>query len=312
MTSAPLPRLAQTGRAVAISTIAGLGVYRPAAQVPLASRLTGSDCTGVSYRVQAAHGLTTASLAAGAARAALQASAVRKQDLGMIIVGTTTPDVLWPTTACLLQTELDLPMIASFDLYAAETSLLAALNVATRYVTAGARAVLVVGAESDNQLVDLPGQGGAVHGRAASAAVITAGGGQTGLLSTLAGGAAKSDANGDLQDRTLLRGLADGVAECLAKARLGLDEVDLVIGEQSAPEITRAWAQANGVPLGRLLLDPARYGSLLAAAPLSVLHDAVRQGRLQTGMTALMLACGSGPSWAMTCLRWGGGGLAEW
>jgi 3-oxoacyl-[acyl-carrier-protein] synthase III len=307
-----MPRLAQTGRGVAVSAIAGLGVYRPSPQVPLAPRVSGADCTGVAYRVQASHGLSTASLAAGAARAALQVSGISKQDVGMIIVGTTTPDVLWPATACLLQTELELPMVASFDLYAAETSLLAALNVGTRFVAAGLRAVLLVGADSDNQLVDLAGQRGGVHGRAASAIVITRGGGESGVLSTMAGGAAKPDVNGDAQDRALLRGLADGVQECLRKAGLSLEHVDLVIGEQSAPEITRAWAQAHGVSADRLLLDPMRYGSLRAAAPLATLHDAVRDGRLKIGMTALLLACGSGPTWAVSCLRWGGGGLAEW
>src|SRR2546421_11047706 len=132
-----MPSAVQTRRPVALSAIAGLGVYRPPASAPSAKRLTGSDITGVAYRVQAEHGITTASLAAGAARAALRAAGVDASDLQMVIVGTTSPDVLWPSTACLVPTDLKLPMVASFDLYAAETSLLSALNVATRYVAAG-------------------------------------------------------------------------------------------------------------------------------------------------------------------------------
>src|SRR6184192_4927423 len=201
-----MPSVIQARRAVALSAIAGLGVYRPPASTPSAKRLTGSDVTGVSYRVRAEHGLTTPSLAAGAARAALRAAGIDASDLEMVIVGTTTPDVLWPTTACLVQTDLQLPMVASFDLYAAETSVLAALNVGIRYVTAGARAVLLIGAESDNQLVDLPGQGGRVHSRAAAAMLLTPAGDEGGVLSTTAGGAAQPDGNGDAQDRTLLRG----------------------------------------------------------------------------------------------------------
>src|SRR5438067_12611114 len=198
-----MPSVIQARRAVALSAIAGLGVYRPPASTPSAKRLTGSDVTGVSYRVRAEHGLTTASLAAGAARAALRAAGIDASDLQMVIVGTTTPDVLWPSTACLVQTDLQLPMIASFDLYAAETSLLAALDVATRYVAAGAAAVLLIGAESDNQLVDLPGQGGSMHGRAASAAVLTQAGGEGGVLATMAGRSALPAADGDMVDRTL-------------------------------------------------------------------------------------------------------------
>ncbi len=307
-----MPSAIQARRAVALSAIAGLGVYRPPASTPSAKRLTGSDVTGVSYRVRAEHGLTTASLAAGAARAALRAAGIDASDLQMVIVGTTTPDVLWPSTACLVQTDLQLPMVASFDLYAAETSLLAALNVATHYVAAGAPAVLLIGAESDNQLVDLPGQGAATHGRAASAAVLTQAGGDGGVLASMTGGSAHPDANGDMVDRTLLRGLTDGVTECLRKANLTLPDIDLVIGEQSAPEIMQAWCKASGVSSSRLVLNPARYGSLLAAAPLMALHDTVVEGRLHNGMTALLLGCGSGPSWAAACVRWGGGGTVEW
>jgi 3-oxoacyl-[acyl-carrier-protein] synthase III len=305
-----MPSLAQARRGLALGSIAGLGIYRPPANAPAAPRASGSDLTGVSSRVQAESGLTTPSLAAGAARAALRAAGVNTTDLEMIIVGTTTPDVLWPTTACLVQTELKLPMVASFDLYAAETSLLAALNVGIRYVTAGARAVLLIGAESNNQLVDLPGQGGALHGRAAAAAVLTPADGEDGVLSTMAGGAARPDVNGEV-DRTLLQGLMDGTTECLGKAGLTISDIDLVIGEQSAPEIMHAWSRLAGVSSARLLLDPARYGSVLAAAPLMALHDAVQAGRLQNGMTALLLSCGSGPTWAAACLRWGGARIAE-
>jgi len=108
-----------------------------------------------------------------------------------------------------------------------------------------------------------------------------------------------------------LRGLTEAAAECLQKAHLGISEIDLVIGEQSAPEITHAWSRLAGVASSRILLDEARYGSLLAAAPLTALYDAVKTGRLQKGMTALVLSCGSGPTWAAACLRWGGGGIAE-
>src|ERR1700687_15668 len=124
-----MPSLAKAGRGLALAAIAALGVYRPPADAPSARRVTGSDLTGVSYRVQADQGVNTASLAGGAARAARPAGGVNPSDIEMIIVGTTTPDVLWPSTACLVQNELKLPTVASFVLYSAGASLLAALHV---------------------------------------------------------------------------------------------------------------------------------------------------------------------------------------
>ena len=303
---------AQTRPGTALGSITGLGLNRPSPNAPLARRVTGSDVTGVTYRVQADSGVTTASLAAGAARAALKAANANPADVEMVLVGTTTPDVMWPSTACLVQTDLGLPMVGSFDLYAAETSVLTALDVAVRYVAAGIRSVLVIGAESDNQLVDLPGQGGMVHARAAGAMVLTPALDDGGVLATTIGGAARPQINADGQDRILLQGLSEGVFECLRKADLNLADVDLVIAEQSAPEIMRAWSKHHGVDAKRLRLDPSRYGSLLAAAPLVALHDAVVEQQLRDGMTALLISCGTGPVWAAACLRWSGGRVAQW
>lgn len=278
----------------------------------MARRVTGSDVSGVSYRVQAEHGITTASLAAGAARAALEAARTSPTDVGMIVVGTSSPDVLWPSTACLVQTELKLPMVAAFDLYAAEASLLTALDVAIRFVGPESKAVLLIGADSDNQLVDLPGQGSAVRGRAAGAAVLQAAQGEGGVLSTVTGGAARPGLHGDGEAAGLLDGLRDAIDECLKRAGVGLAEVDLVVGDQAAPEAMRAWANVANVDRGRLLLDGSRYGALLAAAPLAALHDAAESGRLRDGMVVLMLECGSGPVWAAACIRWGDVGVGTW
>ena len=287
-------------------------MYRPPADALDAPRVTGSDCLGVSYRVQAKSGLNTASLAAGAARAALQASGTNPADIEMIVVGTTTPDVLWPTTACLVQAELSLPMVASFDLYAAEASLLTALDVAAHYMAGGAKAALVIGAEAANQLVDFPGQSGGRHPRAATAVVLSGSDRAGSVLATAAGGRATHDPTVKGSQAAMLEGLSEAVTECLERAQLSLAEIDLVIAEQTAPDLMRAWSSRAGVPSGSFLLEPDRYADTFAAAPFAVLHDAVKDGRLREGQTALLLACGSGPVWAVACLRWGSGGVAEW
>lgn len=258
--------------------------------------------------MQARHGVTTASLAAEAARGALAASGTQPGEVELIVVGTTSPDVLWPSTACLVQSELGLPMVGSFDLYAAEAGLLTAVHVADRYVAAGMGAVLVIGAESDNQLVDLPGQGGTHRARAGAAAVLKRSDGDAGILATVVGGAAQS--NHALHDKVLLRGLSAAVEDGLRQVGLALQDIDLVIGEQTAPEVMRAWARATGMPGDRLVLDPDRYRPAFATAPFVALHDALNEGRLRAGQNALLMSGGRGPAWAVVLLRWGTPGTA--
>ena len=306
-----MPSLLHARRQVALASIAGIGINRPAADAPLAPRLSGSQVSGVSFRVQADAGITTASLAAGAARAALRAARAEPAEIDMILVGTTTPDVLWPSTACLVQTELKLPMVFALDLYAAQASFLTALNVGSHYVAAGYKGVLLIGADCDRQLVDLPGQGGLVHAHAAAAAILRPAEDGSGILATTLGGAARGAANGGQRPEAERREIAGVVDQCLGKAGLRLADIDLVVAEQSLPELMREWARHSGARPQALLLEPKRYGSLLAAAPLAVLHDAARAGRLTDGMSVLVLECGAGPVWAAACLRWNAPGVAE-
>lgn len=306
MASLPLAGLKPASLATAHSTIAGLGIHLPV-QAPEAEVRT-SEPDGVVHRITGDRGATTPWLAAGAARAALQASGLRPSEIQLVVVGTTSPDVLWPSTACLVQTELGLGMVPSFDLYAAEAGLLTAVAVADRFVRSGTPAALVIGAESDRQLVDLPRQSGMGHGRAASAVVLARTEGQDGILASIAGGAAGPDRS----SHSAIADVEAAVHACLSAAGIRLADCGLVIGEQTAPEVTRAWAAAAGIEKERLLLDPARYRIAFAAAPLIALHDAVADGRVQPGTIVLLLSCGTGPAWAATCLRWGKGKIAQW
>jgi 3-oxoacyl-[acyl-carrier-protein] synthase-3 len=305
-------RPVQAGRKTAGSVVAGIGVYLPPRTAQLAPRVSGADCAGVSDRVKGEQGITTASLAAGASRAALKAAGGDPRGIELIVVGTTSPDVPWPTTACLVQTELGLPMVSSFDLYAAEAGVLTALDVANRYMASGAKGALVIGAESDNQLVDLPARPRAGWGRAAAAVLLRPSEGDAGILSSVVGGAATEDGKGAVHDEVLIRGLSRAIDQCLDKAGVSLDSVDLVIGEQTAPEIMRAWSRAVRFPSDRLLLDPQRYVSAFAVAPFVVLHDLVTEGKLRSGTTLLLVSCGSGPAWAVLCLRWVKGRAGRW
>lgn len=289
--------------------MAGIGINRPAADTPLSRRIAGSEVTGVSFRVHADAGVTTASLAAGAARAALRAAGAQPDDVDMVLVGTSSPDVVWPSTACLVQTELKIPMVFALDLYAAQASFLTALNVATHYVAAGSKCVLLIGADCDRPLVDLAGQSSQIRVRAAGAVVLRPGDGASGILATSSGGAAQPNANG--QTKSDAQGFTHTVRQCLTKADLTVADVDLVLADSSAPDLMETWAREEGVSSDRLLLDPARYGMLLSAGPLVGLSDAATSGRLKDGMLVLVLESGAGPVWSCACLRWAATGVAE-
>jgi 3-oxoacyl-[acyl-carrier-protein] synthase-3 len=290
----------QAGR-VTHSTIAGIGVYLPPGSMPNAPQLTGAAIHGVADRVQLQHGVSTPSLAAEAARRAIRSAGGGGEAIDLIVVGTTSPDVLWPSTASLVQTELGLPMAGSFDLYAAETGVVTALAIADQYVRTGSRGALVIGAESDTQLVDSTRET-RPRGRGAAAVVLRSASGSGGLLSCVIGAAATSD--GASRDAVLLHGLSDAVDRCLREAGVPLTAVEVVIAEQTAPEVMRVWARSRNLPLDRLLLDPERYRAAFTAAPLVALHDAVADGRLRPGMWGLLLSCGQGPTWGAACVRW--------
>ena len=307
MTSLPLAGLKPAPRRTIHSAVTGLGIHRPPAD-RVACEFAAIEPQGVVHRIKGEHGATTPWLAQGAARAALQASGVPPSEIQLVVVGTTSPDVLWPSTACLVQSELGLPMVASFDLYAAEAGLLTALAVADRFVRSGTRAALVIGAEAERQLINLPGPPAPPHGGAASAVVLTGTTGDAGILATVVGGAAGEEGEaGSFAD-----GLRAAVDACLERAGLALDQVDLVIGEQTAAPATLAWAAAAGRPREGILLDPARYRAAFVAAPFIALFDAVRDGRVGPGTVVLMVSCGAGSAWAAACLRWGGAKIAEW
>lgn len=224
----------------------------------------GASCAGVVDRANGSRGVSTPSLAADAAAAALRAAAIEATAVQMIVVGTTSPDVLWPSTACLVQTELGVPPCGSFDLYAAEAGGITALAVGDRFVRAGSAPLVVIGAESDTALVEIPGASRRPRARVAVAAVLTVSGNGGAVLGTAIGGP---------------EGREHAVRQCLERAGVSEQAVDLVIDDEG-------------------------YADAIAAAPLLALADAAEAGRLQRGMTVLIESAGRGPGVAVACVRW--------
>ena len=172
-----MPGVLPTRRQTVATAIAGLGIAHPDPSQPGAPWVYGAACTGVVARAHGDLGISTPSLAVQAARAALEAAHLEPAAIRMVLVGTTSPDVYWPSTACLVQTELGLPMVGSFDVYAAEAGGITALALGDRFVRTGTSPLLVIGAESDTALVDMPGSAHHRPRRRAAAAVVLAGSG---------------------------------------------------------------------------------------------------------------------------------------
>ena len=219
MSSLPAVEKQEPGLKQGRTSIAGIGVEIAAANSPRAPKVRGADCLGVADRVKGELGLTTASIAAAAARAAINDAGLTARSIEQIVVGTSSPDVLWPSTACLVQTELGIGMVPAFDLYAGDASGLTALSVADRLLQAVSGPTLVIAADSDNQLVDLPGQSAqAMAARTTGAAALVLGpSGRRGeVLATLTGGSAR--AKFEPQSPELFDELTRSTMACLDRA----------------------------------------------------------------------------------------------
>ncbi|HEY0877255.1 MAG TPA: beta-ketoacyl-ACP synthase III [Zeimonas sp.] len=281
--------------------------------------------TGIRQRHLADEGMTTSRLATDAGRRALEAAGVAPSDLDLIIVATSTPDFVFPSTACLVQKELGAPGGAAFDVQAVCTGFVYAFAVADSMIRSGlARRALVIGSEVFSRILDWNDRGTCVLFGDGAGAVVLAGSDEPGVL------AAKLHADG--RHESILRtaghvssgaitghpyltmdgqavfklavSVLDSVArETLDAAGLSIDDVDWVIPHQANVRILHATARRLGVPLSKVVVTVDEHANTSAASIPLALDVAVRDGRIRRGQNVLMEGVGGGFTWGATLVR---------
>lgn len=291
--------------------------------------------TGVVERRMVGEDESAATMAVRAARQALERAELPAFNLDLIIVATSTPDHMFPATACLVQDAVGAINAGAFDLEAACSGFLYALSVGTQFIRSGVlENVLVIATEALTRFVNWQDRGTCIlFGDGAGAVVLRATSRRRGLLaSTLgaygaggellilpAGGSARPASpetvstgqhyihmKGNEIFRFAVRMMTQASQEVLRKAGVPLDEVRLFVPHQANLRIIQAVAQRLGLPEERVFVNLERYGNMSAATIPIALCEAAEEGRLQEEDIVVSAAFGAGLTWASGLLVWGG------
>ncbi len=324
------------------STITGTGSYLPERVLTnhdLEAMVDTTDewiieRTGIKERRIAADDQTTSDLACEASKAALRSAGRQAQELDLIIVATTTPDMLMPSTACMLQAKLGASRAAAFDVSAACSGFLYALAVANGMIRSGShKRVLVVGAEVLSRFMDwqdrstcvLFGDGaGAVlleasddKNRGIMSVKLHADGKLWELLHIPGGGSTEPISHKMIEDRlnfikmrgnetfkVAVRALESLVVDSLKENGLKASDIALLIPHQANIRIILATASRLGMPMDRVMLNLERVGNTSAASIPIAMDEAAKQGRISENDYILLEAFGAGLTWASALIKW--------
>jgi len=325
------------------AVITGWGMYAPSRVVTnddLAKFVDTNDewissRTGIKERRFASEGETTSSMSVRAARIALDRAKLRPQDVQLVIVGTCSPDYLFPATACMVQSELGATHAGAFDVEAACTSFVTALGVARGMIMSGTvQNAVVIGAETLSRFLNfkdrttcvLFGDGaGAVVVEASNASVgiesvVLHSEGSKGELLMVKAGGAKVPATKDTLEmgqhfitmqggevfKLAVKSMADAAEEALREAGLGLDDMAIMIPHQANMRIIEGVAKRLHFPMEKVFVNIQRYGNTSAASVPIAIAEAAAAGRLRRGDKVLLVAFGGGFTWGASVLEWFG------
>jgi 3-oxoacyl-[acyl-carrier-protein] synthase-3 len=285
--------------------------------------------TGVERRHVVDEDQTTSDLCLGAAHAALENAGADAADIDLIIIGTTTPDLVFPNIATLLQERLGIHGCPAFSIEAACTGFIYALTTADKFVRAGeAKCALVIGAEVITKLVDWKDRSTCVLFGDGAGAVVLKPSDEPGLISCHLGadgqykdllyypvGVGKDLAKAGLGDsKILMRGnevfkvavkTLGGVAEKALQANnIDKDDLDWLVPHQANLRIIQATAKRLGLPMEKVIVTVQDHGNTSAASVPMALDVGIRDGRIQRGQLVLMEAFGGGFTWGSVLMRY--------
>jgi 3-oxoacyl-[acyl-carrier-protein] synthase-3 len=284
--------------------------------------------TGIKQRHIAAEGQTTSDLAFEAAQKALDAAGLKATDLDLIVIGSTTPDLVFPSLACIVQSKLGCPGIGAMDVNAACSGFIYAMSVADKFIKSGThKNVLVIGAETLTRILDWTDRATCVlFGDGAGAAILTASE-EPGILST------HIHANGDYGDLLSTKvGVSTGfeakenggmavsmkgnevfkvavttlgriVDETLAFNNMDKSEIDWLVPHQANLRIIKGTAKKLKMSMDQVIVTVHKHGNTSAASVPLALDEAVRSGKIKPGQTVLLEAFGGGFTWGSALLK---------
>ncbi len=314
--------------------IVGTGGYLPAKVLTnrdLESMVDTSDewiytRTGIRQRHVAADDECTSDLAFAASSKAIAAAGITPQDIDLIIVATTTPDMIFPSTACILQAKLGIKHCPAFDVQAVCSGFIYALTVADKFMRCGqVRHALVVGAEIYSRIIDWKDRGTCVLFGDGAGAVVLKADDTPGILSchlhadgshqkilsvpgTVCGGKVQGSPfvrmEGNAVFKFAVKVLDDIVEEALAHNNMQKSQIDWLIPHQANIRILQSTAKKLGLNMDKVVVTVDRHGNTSAASIPLALDEAVRDGRIQSGHHVLLEGVGGGFTWGAVLIRW--------
>jgi 3-oxoacyl-[acyl-carrier-protein] synthase-3 len=282
--------------------------------------------SGIIERHVAAEGEMSSDLAFQASSRAIEAAGISANDIDLIIVATTTPDHIFPSTACVLQDKLGIKSAIAFDVQAVCSGFIYALNTADLYIRGGqARNVLVVGTEVLSRILNWEDRTTCVLFGDGAGAVVLQRSEKPGILSTKlhADGSQRCmlSATGQISNGKIMgepfikmdgpavfkfavKSLSEVAEEVLAECKMKGTDIDWMVPHQANIRIIEATAKKLGLGMDKVVLTVATHGNTSAASIPLALDTAVRSGRIKHGQHLLMEAVGGGFTWGAVLIRW--------
>lgn len=282
--------------------------------------------TGITQRHIAHEDQVASDLALYASQNAMKAAGVTSKDIDLIIVATTTPDMIFPSTACILQNKLGIENCPAFDVQAVCSGFVYALATADMFVSSGkCRNALVVGSEIYSRILDWNDRSTCVLFGDGAGAVVLSQSDQPGILSThlhasgshsnilsapgcISGGKVQGTPYINMEGNTVfkfaVKVLEEVVQEAVSKNNLQATDIDWLIPHQANIRIIQSTAKKLGIPMDKVVVAVDKHGNTSAASIPLALDIAVRDGRIHPGQLVLLEGVGGGFTWGAVLLRW--------